>query len=73
MVEIRMLTDEEKKTRFDFVWSVEGWPWIWYGQKEAELALRLALTSALSEHGVLWRNAYCGGCDVCRLGKHWIL
>ena len=59
MAEIRLLTDDAKTRRFDFVWTVEGCKVPILAQQECETVLRLGLTSALGEHGVL-DGAICG-------------
>lgn len=47
MIEMRLLTDEAKRTRFDFVWTVEGCKVPIMAVWEGEHNLRLALESML--------------------------
>jgi hypothetical protein len=54
MVELRLLTEEAKQTRFDFVWGVEdciGMALL--SVCEGEQVLRYAIESALQMHGQL--------------------
>ncbi len=53
MVELRLLTEEAKQTRFDFVWQVEGCKVPILAQQEGELALRYSLANNLRMHGAL--------------------
>lgn len=54
MPEIRMLTEEAKKTRHDFVWHCEGRRYVSVlVVEDGWQALRLALESALRMHGAL--------------------
>ncbi len=56
MIELRLLTDQAKLTRFDFVWGIEGCKVPVLAQQDCERVLRLALWNALADHGVLaWR------------------
>ena len=43
MAELRLLTDAAKRTRFDFVWQMDGCRVPLLEQQECEQALRLAL------------------------------
>ena len=55
MSELRLLTDAAKRTRFDFVWQVEGCRLPLLAQQDGEQALRLALDMMLYK----WR--FCLG------------
>lgn len=47
MTEMRLLTDTAKRTRFDFVWGIEGCKVPLLAQIQGEQALRLALESMI--------------------------
>ena len=53
MLELRLLTKEAKRTRYDFVWMVEGCKLPVLAVGEADRLLRLILTDALRMHGAL--------------------
>lgn len=56
MIELRMLTPEAAKTRFDFIWQVENCSAPFLVVLDGERILRQALTSGLDDHGVLSRS-----------------
>ena len=55
MVELRLLTEKARQTRYDFVWSVEGSKIPILEIDPAERALRTAL------EGMLYKWQYCLG------------
>lgn len=55
MSELRLLTETAKRTRFDFVWTVEGCKLPLLAQMEGEQALRQALD------GMLYKWQFCLG------------
>lgn len=53
--ELRLLTEQAKRTRFDFVWTVEGCILPVLGIEMCYRDLCHALASALGDHGELSR------------------